>query len=381
MAKGRVYWLTGLSNSGKTTLGTVLYYRLKKNNDNIVILDGDIMKDVTTILSSEEYSREGRLARAKRYSSLCKLLSDQGITVVICTISMFEEIREWNRKNVKGYIEIFITAPDSVLRSRDKKGVLIKEAWMEFPSNPDVVLLNDGSIPVIDLIKQIEDFRPINEDDFDRDRVYWNQYYSEAWESLQEPSPFAKEISKYLIPGRHLLELGCGNGRDSIFFIHKGIHVTAIDASDYAVDHLNQITCNDVNALFICDDFVKSTSLYQIRYDYIYSRFSLHAISDIQENELLKNIKMSLDKKGILFVEARTVNDELYGKGLRVEKNAFIYNNHYRRFIDVGEFKEKLKCLGFEILTIEENSGFSKTENSDPVLMRCIARLAEGKFE
>ena len=57
--------------------------------------------------------------------------------------------------------------------------------------------------------------------------------------------------------------------------------------------------------------------------------------------------------------------------------NAYIYNEHYRRFINADEFKLKLKRLGFEILIFEEGTGFSKTENSDPVLLRCIARLKE----
>ena len=57
MKKGRVYWLTGLSNVGKTAIGNVLYYDLKKKNENVIILDGDIMRDITTVSTSEEYRR------------------------------------------------------------------------------------------------------------------------------------------------------------------------------------------------------------------------------------------------------------------------------------------------------------------------------------
>ncbi|MBQ6553978.1 MAG: adenylyl-sulfate kinase [Firmicutes bacterium] len=40
MPKGKVCRITGLSNSGKTTIGTALYYEPKKTSDNVVILDG-----------------------------------------------------------------------------------------------------------------------------------------------------------------------------------------------------------------------------------------------------------------------------------------------------------------------------------------------------
>ena len=172
--------------------------------------------------------------------------------------------------------------------------------------------------------------------------------------------------------------MGCGNGRDSLFFLENGLRVTALDASDVAVNKLNEITYHNDKALFVCDDFVKSKSLYQLKYDYIYSRFTLHAINEEQEDELLRNIKEALYKNGKFFVEARTIHDEIYGKGTKISKNAFIYNEHYRRFIDPDVFKNKLEKIGFEIVYLEERNGFSMTKESDPVLMRCIAKFQHG---
>ena len=42
-----------------------------------------------------------------QYAPLCKIISSQGITVVIATISMFEEVHYWNRANLPNYLEIF----------------------------------------------------------------------------------------------------------------------------------------------------------------------------------------------------------------------------------------------------------------------------------
>ena len=217
-----------------------------------------------------------------------------------------------------------------------------------------------------------------NESKFDRDREYWNRYYSASEGKLSLPSNFATFVSDYLSPKKHLLELGCGNGRDSAHFLKLGLRVTGIDASDYIIAKLNSSFFNNKNANFICEDFVKFLPKNEMRYDYIYSRFTLHAISEIQEDHLLNNIKQLLKNQGLFFIEARTIRDSLYGLGKRVNKNAYIYDDHYRRFIDANEFKLKLRKLEFEIAFFEERNGFSKIEASDPVLLRCIAQLKKG---
>ena len=211
--------------------------------------------------------------------------------------------------------------------------------------------------------------------EYDRDKDYWNEYYSHNAASTEnKPSEFAKYVESRFLGEKdpaHILELGCGNGRDSLFFLSKRHNITAIDCSDVAIEMLNRITnCN--NAMFVCDDFVKSRAFYKMKYDCIYSRFTLHAISEEQEDELLVNVRHALNSNGILAIEARTTKDDLYGKGIEIEKNAFLYNEHYRRFIDVKDFRSKLEKLGFDIVYLDESNGFSKTQNSDPVLMRCI---------
>ena len=47
---GRVYWITGLQASGKTTIGTALYYALREVNENVLILDGDILKELSIMM-------------------------------------------------------------------------------------------------------------------------------------------------------------------------------------------------------------------------------------------------------------------------------------------------------------------------------------------
>lgn len=377
MSSGRVYWITGLSNSGKTTVGTALYYDLKKKGHNVTILDGDLMKQIASGSEPAGYEEHDRFIRAKRYSLMAKLLADQGMWVIVCAVAMFDEIREWNRDNIKGYIEIFLDAPTEVLKIRDKKGLYKGDSKYQLPKSPDIKIVNDGRKPIRTIVQQIISISPVNEDDYDRDREYWNKYYREIVGKNMVPSNFAVEVNKRLSPASHVMELGCGNGRDSLYFLSQGHNVIAIDGSDAAIDMLNEVTKNNEDALFVCDDFVKCHALYQMQYDCVYSRFTLHAITEEQENELLSNAKIALSSGGILCIEARTIHDEIYGEGIKVAHNAYEYNKHFRRFIDVDEFREKLEELGFTIDLLVESQGFSKTDESDPVLMRCIARVRQ----
>ena len=299
MEKGILYWITGLSGAGKTTVGNALYYELRKYKDNVVILDGDILKRL--VGDSLGYSKEDRKKRAYYYSNLCKTLTDQGISVVICTIAMYDEVRNWNRNNIEKYIEIFLKVGLETLIKRDRKGLYSKQASgeinniagldqeVEYPKHPDIVVENDGSVKVNDIVRLITNYNIKINDSFDRDVDYWNLYYKNDLADIQKPSAFALFAASYMEPHKKIMDIGCGNGRDSMLFVRNGLNVIGVDASQTAIDKLNRYDYE--NALFVCDDFVTCKALYQVQYDYFYSRWTMHAISEHQENELLKNIK------------------------------------------------------------------------------------------
>ena len=381
MEKGALYWITGLSGAGKTTIGTKLYYEMKKTCPGLVILDGDILKKL--VGDSLGYSREERLKRANYYSEMCKMLTDQGITVIICTIAMYDSVREWNRNNIEKYVEIYLKVDREVLMKRDKKGLYSRQKIgkiaeiagldidVEYPKNPDLVIENNGSVSVRECVERILAHPVKQKDTFRRDADYWNRYYAKKLVEIQSPSDFARTVISYLEPGKSLIDLGCGNGRDSVYFIEHDLNVTGIDASEEAISQLNQLKLEKGN--FVCDDFVSSKALYQVQYDYIYSRWTMHAISERQEEELLDNARDALKEGGLFLIEARSIGDSLYGKGICAGRHAFIHNEHYRRFMEKETFAQKLKDRGFEILSLEEGEDFSKTDTSNPVLVRIIA--------
>ena len=145
----KCYWVTGLSATGKTTLSSLLVTHLRDQGKTVIHLDGDELRQV---LADEVYAREDRIALAMRYARLCKLLSEQGLDVVIAVIGLFKEVHKWNRENITNYIEIFIDTPLSELKKRDPKKIyrdfelgLINnvagiDLKIDIPSNPDIHL-------------------------------------------------------------------------------------------------------------------------------------------------------------------------------------------------------------------------------------------------
>ena len=159
-----VYWFTGLSGAGKTTLGWLFFQHVKSFKENVVFLDGDVLRNIFG--GMQGYSIEERKLLAMRYSRLCKMLSDQGLDVVCATISMFHEIRDWNRENIDGYLEVYVKVPIEILIKRDQKqlysralrgevdNVLGLDVECEVPSHPDITIINDGRLPPDKVIEQ-----------------------------------------------------------------------------------------------------------------------------------------------------------------------------------------------------------------------------------
>lgn len=381
--RGILYWITGLSGAGKTTIGNRLYYELRKQQDDVVLLDGDILKKI--VGDNLGYSEADRRKRAMKYALLCKTLTDQGLTVICCTIAMYDEVREWNRKNNKGYVEVFLDVSVDTLRQRDQKGMYSQynkgalknlagvDVKVEFPKNPDLVLNNDGSMTIRECVEQILGIEVKFSSDYDRDVEYWNKFY-ESKPDIEMPSLFAKSVIGMVEKNRNLLELGCGNGRDSFYFAQNGLNVTAIDASDAVIQKLQEkCIYREGDICFICDDFVCSPTIFVGQFDYCYSRFSLHAINAEQESELIENVYGALKEGGKIFIEARSVNDDIYGLGEKISENTYIYDGHFRRFIVKDELENKLKKAGFHISYSEEQRGFAPFGESDPPIIRIVA--------
>lgn len=161
--KGTVYFFTGLSGAGKTTIGGLFYRRLKARKNDLVLLDGDQLRRLSFNKQSG-YTTEERRRGAFYNFEMCKMLADQGIDVVLCSISMYNDCRAWARENIEHYREIYVKAKMETLRTRDQKGlyssgvknVVGVDLLCEEPEHPDLVIENDGQEPPERIVDRLE---------------------------------------------------------------------------------------------------------------------------------------------------------------------------------------------------------------------------------
>ena len=71
------------------------------------------------------YTNDERLRWAGRIFRVCRLLSDQGIDVVCCSIAMFDTVRRWNREHIPNYKEIYIRVKKETLIQRNQKVFIV----------------------------------------------------------------------------------------------------------------------------------------------------------------------------------------------------------------------------------------------------------------
>ena len=150
--KGISIWLTGLSGSGKTTIGAYLEKKLFKNNIKTTLLDGDNIR--TGINNNLTFSDQDRIENIRRIAEVSKLFNSAGIVTINCFVSPFQSSRNLAKEIIGDdfFFEIFINTPIEECEKRDVKGLYKKarkgeiknftgiSSSFEAPENSDLII-------------------------------------------------------------------------------------------------------------------------------------------------------------------------------------------------------------------------------------------------
>jgi bifunctional enzyme CysN/CysC len=124
--KACVVWFTGLSGSGKSTIGNLVEKKLHARGLHTYLLDGDNVRH--GLNRDLGFTDEDRVENIRRCAEVAKLMVDAGLIVLVSFISPFRSERRMARALVEAdeFIEVFVDAPLAVAEERDPKGLYRK---------------------------------------------------------------------------------------------------------------------------------------------------------------------------------------------------------------------------------------------------------------
>ena len=375
-----VIWITGYSGSGKTTVARQVERILRNDSAQVVLLDGD---DLRSIFARRwGYEREERVELGQVYFRLANHLSSQGLVVIIAAVAMYDEVRHWVRRNIPRHLEVFLNVPGEILLERDANTKHLYAAlphltdMYDAPDGEQISLDNYGAATPEGVAGEIvHHYRTHPRLGADKGKsAYWDDYYHGVT-GVSSPSPFALFVAEKLPPQQKILEVGCGNGRDATFFGRQGHRVTAVDKSAAAVE-LCQKLHGESAATFLAGTLKLYSEEWAGQFDFVYSRFVLHAMTEAEEVEMLQAAHRALGPDGQIMVECRSINDPLAREGEVISPTERIAG-HYRRFIIRDELRNRLVSAGFEVTYETESNGLALFKDEDPVVIRFVARKRE----
>ena len=158
--KGILFWITGLSGSGKTAIAEKIRGNISNKYGTTVAVSGDNLRK---IFNYKKFSKKDRLAYALSYGKFCKYITDKKINIIFSTVSLFNKVRKRNRSNIKNYIEIYIQSDiNKIIEKKNKffykgnyKNIVGKNIKPEFPQSPHIKIKNNFSKSINVLAKEL----------------------------------------------------------------------------------------------------------------------------------------------------------------------------------------------------------------------------------
>lgn len=169
--RGFTVWFTGLPCSGKSSIANTVAGELRKRNISTEILDADVIRK--HLWKELGYSKADRDENIRRAGYLAHILTRNGVAVVASFISPYREARDYARKQIGDFVEVYVKCPVEVCVQRDTKGMYQKALAGEIenftgvsdpyeePLTPEVLIESDKELLAESVAKVMTKLREI----------------------------------------------------------------------------------------------------------------------------------------------------------------------------------------------------------------------------
>ena len=184
----------------------------------------------------------------------------------------------------------------------------------------------------------------------------WDAFYSERGRTVPffvnapDESLVHYFKNKLIVPGGKALELGCGPGRNAIYFAKQGYDVDAVDLSDEALQWGNERAKEQgVSINFMCKN-IFDLDIQKTEYDVIYDSGCFHHIAPHRRIDYVNLINQGLKPGGLFGITCFVENGNVGGSDI---SDWEVYRQRSLRG-GLGYTPEKLKMIfkDFQIVEI-----------------------------
>lgn len=193
---------------------------------------------------------------------------------------------------------------------------------------------------------------------------------------------YGKEPSIYLelflrseqIPPGPALDIGCGDGRNSLFLARCGFEVTGVDLSEVAIAQLREEARRQGRKLTALVADVRTYAYPSDRYRLVVANTILDHLEEQEGNQLIEAIQQTVMPGGYLFVTGFTIDDPAY-RDVSPQRSSTA--QYVKRYFHPGELRD----LFTKVTVIRYHEELFLDTKHGPPHYHSIARLMARRCE